>query len=121
MKKTILILLLSLFVISCNNKVESDVTTYKPEFVSENPTCGDIIIDSNSVQFGSDAAEGSGRVVSKQGYKGISQIRATVDFSHLSSDFVVNTFYMINCRKFCIKVKSNIKKYAKVIFQYAST
>ena len=76
---------------------ESAVTTYQPTFSAEAPTCGDAVtIDANSVQFGSDANNAAGRVVSNQGYTGISQIRATVDFSHLSSDFVINTFYMIN-------------------------
>ena len=37
-----------------------------------------------------------GRGVSQQGYKSITQIRAKADFSHLTSNFVVSTFYMVN-------------------------
>ncbi len=79
-----------------NKKDKSEGSTYKPEFVSEKPTCGEIIIDKGSVQFGTDIAEGSGRVVSKHGYKGISQIKATLELSNLSSDFVINAFHMVN-------------------------
>ena len=50
----------------------------------------------NSVTFGSGSDCNAGRVVSAKGYKNITQIRATVDLSKLTSNFVVSTFYMVS-------------------------
>lgn len=96
--KNLLIAFAAFLILGCGNtKNEDGTTTYKPTFSAENPTCADApIIDANSVQFGSANGAGAGRVVSNQGYKGITQIRAKADFSNLTSDFVINTFYMVN-------------------------
>ena len=71
--------------------------TFKPKFDVDGATCGaSPTVNANSVQFGTADSDGAGRVVSQQGYKSITQIRAKADFSHLTSNFVVSTFYMVN-------------------------
>tara|TARA_R110002020_G_scaffold5467_1_gene22743 strand:+ start:546 stop:1502 length:957 start_codon:yes stop_codon:yes gene_type:complete len=71
--------------------------TFKPKFDVDGATCGTSpTVNANSVQFGTANSDGAGRVVSQQGYKSITQIRAKADFSHLTSNFVVSTFYMVN-------------------------
>jgi hypothetical protein len=78
-------------------KASVATTTFTPGFDNDDRTCDkDPIISDNSVAFGDSTTSCAGRVVSKQGYKNITQIRATADFSKLSSNFVTNTFYMIN-------------------------
>jgi hypothetical protein len=75
----------------------SATTTFTPSFDNDDKSCTTApIISGNSVSFGNDSTSCGGRVVSTQGYKNITQIRATADFSKLSSNFVTNTFYMIN-------------------------
>ena len=103
------ILVMSLF--SCNNKVEKapiagtvqadGSATYNVEFEEDvvsnwcNPTVAPII-DGSSVQFH------PGRVVSKHGYKNISQVSATIDLSGLQANKVQKmnwlnaAFYMVN-------------------------
>jgi hypothetical protein len=78
-------------------KASVATTTYTPGFDNDDGTCDkDPIISDNSVAFGDSTTSCGGRVVSKQGYKNITQIRATADFSKLTSNFVTNTFYMVN-------------------------
>ena len=72
-------------------------TTFTPGFDNDDKTCTTApIISGNGVTFGNDTTSCGGRVVSTQGYTNITQIRATADFSKLTSNFVTNTFYMIN-------------------------
>jgi hypothetical protein len=75
----------------------STTNTYTPSFDNDDKSCTTApIISGNSVTFGNDTTSCGGRVVSTQGYKNITQIRATADFSKLTSNFVTNTFYMVN-------------------------
>ena len=75
----------------------STSSTFTPGFDNDDKTCTTApIISGNGVTFGNDTTSCGGRVVSTQGYKNITQIRATADFSKLTSNFVTNTFYMIN-------------------------
>lgn len=75
----------------------ASTTTFTPGFDNDGKSCStDPIISGNSVAFGNDTTSCGGRIVSKQGYKNITQIRATADFSKLTSNFVTNTFYMVN-------------------------
>jgi hypothetical protein len=75
----------------------ASTTTYTPSFDNDDKSCTTApIISGNSVTFGNDTTSCGGRVVSTQGYKNITQIRATADFSKLTSNFVTNTFYMVN-------------------------
>jgi hypothetical protein len=75
----------------------STTNTYTPSFDNDDKSCTTApIISDNSVTFGNDTTSCGGRVVSTQGYKNITQIRATADFSKLTSNFVTNTFYMVN-------------------------
>ena len=82
MKKTILILLLSIFVISCNNnkkveKVVNDPITYDVEFDVDYNKCGvDPVVSVGGVDFGDESSVKAGRVASKNGYINISKIEA---------------------------------------------
>ena len=81
----------------CSKQATLGSSTFTPGFDNDDKTCTTApIISSNSVTFGNDTTSCGGRVVSTQGYKNITQIRATADFSKLTSNFVTNTFYMIN-------------------------
>ena len=101
MKK--LLLILSLLILSgCQPAKQATLTsatttTFKPTFEADYNNCGNMPVTSvNSVTFGSGSDCNAGRVVSVKGYKNITQIRATVDLSKLTSNFVVSTFYMVS-------------------------
>ena len=111
MKKTILILLLSIFVISCNNnkkveKVVNDPITYDVEFDVDYNKCGvDPVVSVGGVDFGDESSVKAGRVASKNGYINISKIEADIDLSNLAqrSDFTGDwlnaAFYAVSSAK----------------------
>lgn len=100
MKRYILLFVASFaigFVGYANYSTYTDSTpTFKPSFVTDYTDCGTITHSEGSVQIGDASTSCSGRVVSDQGYKNISQIRFTADLSNVSGNFVTNTFYMVN-------------------------
>lgn len=97
MKQLVTLVFLSLLV-GCKPTVTSTAqTTYTPTFVVDYKSC-DTNPDVNTpgaVSFGTSSCA-AGRVVSKQSYKNITQITATVDLSRATSNFVNHTFYMVS-------------------------
>ena len=79
------------------------MTTYDPSFDIDYQKCGswdnpfDPTINGSSVTFAtSDGTCASGRVVSKQAYKNITKITATVDLSKMSQNYVNASYYLIS-------------------------
>ena len=105
MKNTLLAIVAATMLFSCTSKT-STLTTYPVQFEEDwvSDWCGDPskdpsvhqIITDTSVQFR------SGRVVSKHGYKNITQITATIDLSGMAPNSIQNnnwlnaSFYMVN-------------------------
>ena len=125
MKKTILILLLSIFVISCNNnkKVVKDSIVYDVEFDVDYNNCGtDPLVSVGGVDFGNESSVKAGRVASKNGYINISKIEADIDLSALAqrSDFTGDwlnaAFYAVSSKVQPIKADYCDAEYEKVGF-----
>ena len=124
MKKTILILLLSVFVISCNNKkVVKDSIVYDVEFDVDYNNCGtDPLVSVGGVDFGNESSVKAGRVASKNGYINISKIEADIDLSALAqrSDFTGDwlnaAFYAVSSKVQPIKADYCDAEYEKVGF-----
>ena len=125
MKKTILILLLSIFVISCNNnkKVVKDSIVYDVEFDVDYNNCGtDPLVSVGGVDFGNESSVKAGRVASKNGYINISKIEADIDLSALAqrSDFTGDwlnaAFYAVSSKVQPIKADYCDAEYENVGF-----
>ena len=99
MKK--LLVILSLLVLSaCTKTTEAPkATSSAPAFVldySANCTSGGApTISGNAVTFGADTQCQAGRIVSTQSYANITEFRATVDLSKLSSNYVNASIYLV--------------------------
>ena len=98
MKK--LLIILSLLVLSACTKTESPAaTSLAPSFVLDytaNCTSGGApTISGNSITFGSGTQCQAGRIVSTQSYANITEFRATVDLSKLSSNYVNASIYLV--------------------------
>ena len=98
MKK--LLVILSVLVLAACNKAPAPTATsntFTPTFVVDYNKCGtDPVISGNSVTFGEGSTCEAGRLVSQQGYVNITQIKATVDLSKLSQNYVNASFYMVS-------------------------
>ena len=106
MKKLLLVLLTVATFMSCNQRTNSELTTYDVTFEEDwvSNWCGDPNNDPNVHQIITDTSVQfrSGRVVSTHGYKNIKQITATIDLSGMAPNSVQNnnwlnaSFYMVN-------------------------
>lgn len=106
MKKILLLFLLIFVLFGCTRKSNFEFTTYNVTFEEDwvSNWCGDPNKDPNIHQIITDTTVQfrSGRVVSTQGYKNISQITATIDLSGMSPNSIQNnnwlnaSFYMVN-------------------------
>jgi hypothetical protein len=106
MKKILLTIFASSMLLSCTQKTNSELTTYDVKFEEDwvSNWCGDPSKDPNVHQVITDTSVQfrSGRVVSTNGYKNISQITATIDLSGMAPNSVQNnnwlnaSFYMVN-------------------------
>ena len=106
MKKILLTIFASSMLLSCTQKTNSELTTYDVTFEEDwvSDWCGDPSKDPNVHQVITDTSVQfrSGRVVSTNGYKNISQITATIDLSGMAPNSVQNnnwlnaSFYMVN-------------------------
>ena len=95
MKKLLVILSVLLFVAGCTKQATS--TSFTPSFVVDYNGCGtDPVVSGNSVTFGSGSTCQAGRLVSQQGYVNITQVKATIDLSKLSQNYVNASFYMVS-------------------------
>ena len=96
MKKLLVILSVLLFVTGCSKQTATS-NIFTPTFAVDYNKCGtDPVVSGNSVTFGAGSTCEAGRLVSQQGYVNITQIKATVDLSKVSQNYVNASFYMVS-------------------------
>jgi hypothetical protein len=97
--KKLLVILAVLALAACTKTTSQAPTASTPAFVLDytaNCTSGGApTISGNAVTFGSGTQCQAGRIVSTQSYANITEFRATVDLSKLSSNYVNASIYLI--------------------------
>jgi len=98
--KKLLVILTVLVLAACSKTSTAPTATstiFTPAFVVDYNGCGtDPVVSGNSVTFGVNANCAAGRLVSQQGYVNITQVKATIDLSKLSQNYVNASFYMVS-------------------------